>query len=179
MTKYTITTDWQGKEIPSGAHVRWGVSFSSDGIQVEVEAPFYANPRPSAPPGPTERLWEFEVVEIFFLGDDGRYLEVELGPFGHYLVLMLEGKRKVQMSLLPIEYRAVLHRDRWRGRALIPKAYLPEEVVAFNAYAIFEMGGVRNHSALFPLGGDVPDFHRLEDFQSPWSKEGTVHSFRF
>jgi hypothetical protein len=165
MTEYTIRTTWQGKEIPADEQVRWRLSSRANDLLVETDAPFYSNPAPTALPGPIDRLWEFEVVEIFFLGDDDRYLEVELGPFGHYLVLLLNGRRRIEQSLLPIEYSAAVSSNRWQGRAVIPKSYLPKGLSRFNAYAMFERDDVRRHLALFPLGGEKPDFHRLEEFQ--------------
>jgi len=42
------------------------------------------------------------VVEAFFLGTDDRYLEVEVGPHGHYLVLQLHGSRNLVRDHVPI-----------------------------------------------------------------------------
>jgi len=40
-------------------------------------------------------------VEAFFLNEAGQYLELEFGPYGHYLVLLLNGVRvKVDVSYL-------------------------------------------------------------------------------
>jgi hypothetical protein len=35
-------------------------------------------------------LCNHDVVELFLLGKDERYLQPEIGPYGHYLVLQLK-----------------------------------------------------------------------------------------
>ena len=45
--------------------------------------------------GPFLQLWNYETVELFFLNDADQYLEVQLGPHGHYQVILLAGRRKV------------------------------------------------------------------------------------
>ena len=43
--------------------------------------------------------------------------------------------------------------------------YFPPGLNKFNAYAIHGTGDDRKYEALFPVPGEVPDFHRLEHFQ--------------
>jgi hypothetical protein len=133
-------------------------------LAVEVEAPFHGDPPPTAPPGATDRLWEHEVVELFLVGADERYLEVELGPHGHHLVLRLRGRRRVEEQGLAIEFAARRSGMRWSGRALVPAAWLPPGLARCNAYAIHGLGAERRHLAAFPVPGPEPDFHRLECF---------------
>ena len=40
-----------------------------------------------------DRLFDVEVVEAFFLNDAGDYLELEFGPHGQHLMLLLSGRR--------------------------------------------------------------------------------------
>jgi len=134
---------------------------------VEVEAAFHADPPPPAPPGPTDRLWEHEVVELFLLGEGERYLEIELAPHGHHLVLCLGGRRRVERRGMAIEYAARRAGGRWSGRALVPAAWLPRGLARCNAYAAHGAGAARRHLAAFPIPGPEPDFHRLERF-GPW-----------
>ncbi len=61
-------------------------------MEVKITAPYFGNPAPSGPKGAFMKLWEFEVVEAFFLGDEDRYLELEFGPHGHHQILILKGK---------------------------------------------------------------------------------------
>lgn len=41
---------------------------------------------------------------MFFLNKDEEYLEVELGPWGQHLLLMLKGQRTVIKHSLPLDY---------------------------------------------------------------------------
>ena len=46
---------------------------------------------PDAPRGArVANLWEYDVVECFLVGPDGRYLELELGAGGHFLALLFD-----------------------------------------------------------------------------------------
>ena len=48
-----------------------------------------------------------QVVEAFFLNSvTSQYLEVEFGPHGHYLALLLDGKRNAIKTDLRLEYKA-------------------------------------------------------------------------
>ena len=60
------------------------------------------------PPGSYYQLWDYEVVELFFLNSKtGRYLELEFGPHGHYLVLLLAGQGNcIKHGLELADYRA-------------------------------------------------------------------------
>jgi hypothetical protein len=83
----------------------------NDGIEINIQAPFYDDPKP---PGGVEgesyfKLWEHEVVEVFFLSHDDcndRYLEVEFGPYGQHLGLILDGTRNAIKHTFPMEYSA-------------------------------------------------------------------------
>lgn len=46
----------------------------------------------------------FTVVEMFFLNDNEEYLEVELGPWGEHLLLLLKGERNTINHSLPLDY---------------------------------------------------------------------------
>ena len=111
------------------------------------------------------------MVELFLLGRDDRYLEIELGPHGHHLVLALRGERRVERSGLPIDYRCEIDGARFRGEARVPTDWLPPGLERANAYAIRGVGAARRYMAAHPLGGDAPDFHRLADFRPiAWSR---------
>ena len=47
------------------------------------------------------------MVELFLLNDAGLYLEVELGPWGHHLVLLLDNGKDLRHSL-PLAYSGYL-----------------------------------------------------------------------
>ena len=79
-------------------------------------------------------LWNYEVVECFFLaqapGEEPDYLELEFGPHGQHLGLLLHGVRNDIVHSFPIKYEAEISQDRktWRGKAIIPKHYFPGHV---------------------------------------------------
>lgn len=145
-------------------------------LEVHVDAPFHGDLAPAGPVGPTDRLWEHEVVELFIVGlapagEPTPYLEIELSPHGHYLVLELCGVRQVVRSLIPIDYEARVDGARWRGLASLSLRALPDRSVRFNLFAIHGQGAARRYLAMAPVPGDKPDFHRLSYFAAwPWSR---------
>jgi hypothetical protein len=152
---------WDGAPLPTPAAV---VSVTSD-LVVHVSAPFHGDPPPPGPPGPTWRLWEHEVVELFLLGDDAQYLEVELGPHGHHLVLQLHGVRQITAQELPLRYHTTIRDGRWTGQAQLQPSWLPAGPLRANAYAIHGAPGQRSYAAWSPVPGPEPDFHRLQHFR--------------
>ncbi|MEE2665650.1 MAG: hypothetical protein VX681_16150 [Myxococcota bacterium] len=131
---------------------------------LELEAAFHDDPAPPGPAGPTPELWQYEVVELFLLAPPDHYLEVELGPHGHHLVLELRGVRQVVRDELSIDFRAEIDGARWRGRARIPDALVPPDIARLNAFAIHGQRERRRHLAFVPVPGPAPDFHRLERY---------------
>ncbi|XP_053109307.1 UPF0462 protein C4orf33 homolog isoform X8 [Hemicordylus capensis] len=145
------------------------------GMLMEVSAPFFNDP--PAPPGepgkPFSGLWDYEVVEAFFLnGQTEQYLEVELCPHGQHLVLLLSGRRKVCKQELLLLYEVSRVSARWNGRVHLPWSYFPPSTDKFNAFAIHGSGVNRIYEALYPVPPheirkeQKPDFHRLEYFKS-------------
>jgi len=161
---------WDGAPAPDADRVTLEVALTATALRLVVDAPFHGDPPPAAPPGPTDRLWEHEVVELFVLGPGERYTEIELGPHGHHLVLQLEGRRNTVATGLPIDFAATLDGARWRGEALVPRALLPPGPHRINAYAIHGLGAGRRYLAMTPVPGAQPDFHRLDRFErAPWA----------
>lgn len=161
-----IRQTWQGAALlPTEQVDVWLRAWGQD-VCLEVDAPFHGDPAPAAPVGPCPGLWEHEVVELMLLGDDERYLEVELSPHGHQLVLLLEGRRCVVQQGLPLDFEVEASDSgkRWSGRARLPAAWVPPACDRVNAYAIHGVGEARRYLAFRPVGGERPDFHRLERF---------------
>lgn len=157
---------WDGTPIPDEEFAGIEIGFSETGGIVQVASPYHDDPAPGEPPGPTDRLWEYEVVEVLLLGSGG-YLEVELGPHGHYLAIEFAGRREPRRRLIPIDYRVTsLDSTHWTGIALIPAALLPADLDRFNACRIHGSGPARRYLTVFPMPGEAPDFHRLECFGS-------------
>jgi hypothetical protein len=159
-----VVKTWDGVPVRTSEEVRITLEGDAEALVVSVAGAFHGDPPPEAPAGPTDRLWEHEVAELFLVGENDVYTEIELGPHGHHLVLRLGGVRTVIEKCLPIEYSASIEGDRWRGRARIPRALLPDPVQRMNAYAIHGTGEGRRYLAWSPVPGDGPDFHRLHLF---------------
>lgn len=149
------------------------------GLYLRLEAPFYDDPQPPGPVGPTPELWNHEVVELFLVGSapdsgiegtsaDDRvpYCELEMSPWGHYLFLRLEGVRQVVQEALPLPYRARRGHEIWWGEAFIPQRWLPPPPHRINAFAIHGQEGQRQYHAATAVPGVDPDFHQPEHFPS-------------
>lgn len=98
------------------------------------------------------------MVELFVLGPDDRYTEIELGPHGHHLVLQLHGLRNIVARELPLRFEAQILGDRWRGRAWLDTSLLPPGPHRLNAYAIRGVGADRHSFAWSPVSGPQPAF---------------------
>ncbi|KAF2977627.1 hypothetical protein EK904_010732 [Melospiza melodia maxima] len=80
--EFLIEHTWDGLPV-SHEPVSIGLRPDNAGLLMEIRAPFFNDP--PAPPGepgkPFGGLWDYEVVEAFFLSDRSeQYLEVELCP---------------------------------------------------------------------------------------------------
>ncbi len=159
-----VESTWDGQPIPAEERVTVGLRRTARGLKMFIEAPHYGDPLPPGPPGPTEGLWQFEVVELFLCGPGERYLEVELGPGGHHLVLLLEGIRNPVHRGLPLEVLCLQQGGFWVAATELPQAWLPPEPWRANAYAIHGVGDSRRYLAHAPVPGPAPDFHRLQHF---------------
>ena len=165
---------WDGAQADPGERVLLRLAGEADALRIEVDAPFFDDPPPSLPPGPCWGLWEHEVVELFVLGGDGSYTELELGPHGQHLLLRLRARREIVARELPLRYELLAPRKhppgslasgpRWMGTAWLPRALLPPPPHRINAYSIHGAGDARRYLAWEPVPGEVPDFHRLERF---------------
>lgn len=57
----------------------------------------------------------------------------------------------VFQDMLNLTYSAVISGNSWKGIAVIPWEYLPQNVEKFNAYAIHGSGKDRVYESLFPV----------------------------
>ena len=125
---YSISTRWDGTPLPASEAVDFTLTLGDSCLRISFSAPFYNNPAsPAAPPGPCQQLWDYEVFEIFFLGVNDRYVEVEVCPHGQHLVLLLDGVRKPFVDMLPLAYTYSVRDGKWTGHFDIPFAYFPPE----------------------------------------------------
>lgn len=159
-----IDKAWDGAPAATVEAVSLRLSREADALIARIDAPFWGDPAPEAPVGPTWQLWEHEVVELFLLGDGARYLELELGPHGHHLALRLHGVRNIVARDLPVQVSARIAGDRWEGLVQVPCSLLPEGTLRLNATAIHGAGEARRYLSWRPLPGPRPDFHQLAAF---------------
>eukprot|EP00730_Choanoeca_flexa_P004219 TRINITY_DN11634_c0_g1_i2.p1 TRINITY_DN11634_c0_g1~~TRINITY_DN11634_c0_g1_i2.p1 ORF type:complete len:157 (+),score=23.16 TRINITY_DN11634_c0_g1_i2:2-472(+) len=109
----TITTTWDSKALKSNDQVKLKIEPDQAGQQLKfhIDAPFYNDPPPPHEVESTPQLWDYEVVEAFFLGKDDRYLEIEVGPAGHYIALELHGSRNLVRDHMPLEVTTKIAHD--------------------------------------------------------------------
>ncbi|XP_042233602.1 uncharacterized protein LOC121873859 isoform X3 [Homarus americanus] len=175
---YNITTTWNNLPVPN-TPVQFTLQGFQAGVELNVTAPFYNDPAPNGTAGqPFYGLWDYEVVEMFFLNDNDEYLEVELGPWGEHLLLLLKGERNTIKHSLPLDFlvteRTMPIENKpgiWKGSAMIPPGYFPPNVTRMNAYAIHGVDDARDYQALHPAPNNdpdypQPDFHRLSLFRA-------------
>lgn len=156
---------WDGAPCPHAhLHGRVELAARDDGLEIAASLPHQPAPRiPAAPRGArVANLWEYDVVECFLAGAGGRYLEVELGAGGHFLVLSFSAPRVRSDShetlALPVDFAS--DASGWRSRVVIERALVPPGLQALNAFVI--AGGA--HLAYGSLPGAAPDFHQLACF---------------
>lgn len=173
--QYEITTTWNNVSIDAKDYVRIELIHDRDLI-INVSAPFYNDPALpdwSHSPATMDKLYNYEVVEVFLLDSDAsHYLEIELSPKGQYLLLQLNGYRNVTNSGLPLKsYITQIDDNRWHASARVDSSLLPRNVAQFNAYAIHGSNETRQYLSLFPAPTNDsqylnPDFHRLDLFKA-------------
>ena len=155
---------------------------TTNGVAFDVRAPWWQNLAPEGPPRSVWGLWNFEVVEIFIVGDGGRYLELEINPYGHYLMLMLSAPRKIeQKQMSPKQMHCVrasggsdlnARQASWSATGLIsaddlPVPYRDQEMVPYwrvNSFWCFSNHAQRYHCCAYPLPGEQPNFHQPQYF---------------
>ena len=173
-----IASTWDGQPLGHEEVPVLTIRRQSGALIVCVDAPFYDDPRPAQEPGSVDGLWEYEVVEWFVVGEGEPvpYLEVEMGPHGHHLVLQLEGIRNPVRTYQALEYTTQIVGKRWMGEARIPVGWLPSKPVRHNGFAIHGVGKQRVYAAAYPVPGPQPDFHRLTHFGYFTGLDGPVKS---
>ncbi|XP_033743396.1 UPF0462 protein C4orf33 homolog [Pecten maximus] len=170
--EFSITTTWDSQPVDHPpVKITLSRHVGGNDVNIHVDAPFFNDPpNPGGPAGqPFPKLYNYEVVEAFFLNDQDDYLEVELSPHGQHLLLMLRGERNAVKQQLPISYTASIHGNKWEGNAIVPGRYFPRDVTKFNAYAIHGTDPNRVYESLYPVPAgkyQAADFHKLGYFRS-------------
>ncbi len=160
-----IEHHWNGTRCPD-LRRRGELSLGVAGGELEIVASFrHQLPArlPAAPRGSrVANLWEYDVVECFLVGAGGRYLEIELGAAGHFLVLEFDAPRRRVNEHATLVPPLAFHEDalHWHARLRLPLALLPAGLTALNAFAIAGGSFLAHHA----VPGDAPDFHQPEAF---------------
>lgn len=170
---FTIKTLWNSTSMDANHYVELSLSSTRyrDDLIIHINAPFFNDTAPYGVPGPFPQLWNYEVVELFFLASStNHYIELEFSPHGFYLVLLLTDRRQVLKQMLRLtayEVQLLSTNGRWLGQVTVPRAHFPARIDRFNAYAIHGQDDKRTYEALYPApsDSDQPDFHRLELFK--------------
>jgi hypothetical protein len=160
-----LRTSWDGSPLADPRlHGFLALSAATEGLRVRGGLP---DPAPgSAPPAPVgsrvANLWETDVVELFWVGPEGRYVELELGAHGHFLVLSFRAPRArvdEHESLRP-ELRHRLDARGWETSLCLPWSLLPQPLEALGAFALAHGACAAAH----PVPGSTPDFHQPAHF---------------
>lgn len=155
---------WNAGEHPDKElHATIDVSTSDAGIRVTVSAPWRNDMYiPDAPIGRLDGLWDYDVVELFLVGPEHNYLEIELGAGGHWLVLAFDEIRQRSNSYedleLQVDYSKSEHR--WTSSTTIPWEVVPRPVHAWNGFVIARGQFLAAHA----LPGEEPDYHQPDHF---------------
>lgn len=172
--EFFIQHTWDSEPVTHDP-IRIDFSPGQGGLKIEMFGPFFNDPAgPDSPPSQAfPGLWNYEVVETFFLDSTTvNYLEVEFCPHGQHLILLLSGVGQAFQQQLPMVFNATIKGDRWMGEALLPWSYFPPNINKMNCYAIHGSGEGRTYEALYPVPkdelaeGQKPNFHLLEYFQN-------------
>ena len=164
---FYINKEWDGTPLPQNDSIYIEIELQDDGLAFYASAKCYEDtppPTESDSEKGTWELWNYEVVELFFVGENGEYTEVEVGPHGHHLVLTLDAPRSIVEKEIPMLWRPIRSGDHWGGIGLLAYTWLPEKIVRFNAFAIHTTGGKRRYCCHTPLPGPQPDFHQPDRF---------------
>lgn len=181
-----INKDWRGQEsLVAPYNVDFLISQTTGDVMITIDAPFHNDPKPPYSPGKVDNLYDYEVVEVFISGypssyhEDCPYLEIEVGPHGHYFLgffLQEADFDNVDTSIdfenmprMKIDYE----KKRWKCEISVPSFLLPEPMCGedlsvcwrVNTYAIFGVDENRKYLAYSPVPGKTPNFHRLDCFQ--------------
>ena len=159
--KYT----WDGAILPKNEWVYFSLLFLQNGdLEINIHAPFYDDPAPIGKKGSFWQLWEYEVAEIFLVGENGHYTELEFSPHGHYLTLCLDGPRSVIAKEAALQYKSTILEQTWKGHSIVPQHLLPSSIHRVNCFSIHGQNENRRYLSYSPLPHHKPDFHQPARF---------------
>lgn len=156
---------WNGQPCDDARYgVQVWLNHSENGLTLKVTAAVFAEQRiPDAPTNqPCEGLWDYDVVELFLVAENGQYLEVELGAGGHWLALSFDGVRHRSNSYPDFVPKRVFEKGEqtWTSSVIIPWSMIPRPISALNAFAICQ----GSFLAYNPVPGPVANYHQPQTF---------------
>jgi hypothetical protein len=160
-----LRASWDGTPL-ADVRLHGFVALSADarGLRVRGGLPDPSpGPAPAAPAGSrVAKLWETDVVELFWVGPGGCYVEIELGAHGHFLVLSFAAPRERVDDHASLQPEITHHQDErgWETSLRLPWTLLPRPLEALGAFALARGAFVAAH----PVPGDSPDFHQPAHF---------------
>lgn len=168
--KISIDREWHGAVLTDPRPATVDLTWTDRQLRLEIEAPYAYDPPPPGPPASLDGLWEHEVVELFLVEERSldrtpRYLEIELSPHGHHLVLSFDGVRRRAGRHDPLSFEAEILSKRWRGVMTLDRRLAPPAPWRVNAFRIHGSGAARRHHAATPVRGDTPDFHNVHAYE--------------
>lgn len=159
---FVVNRFWNGEACPDETyHAEVWITQGERGLTIRTHALLRDDMQvPSAPRDKRfDGLWDYDVVEVFLVGQDGKYLEVELGAGGQWLVLGFDGVRHRSndyMDFNPDHRNASATPGTWQSIITIPWEMVPQPLARLNTFAIFN----GQHLAMNPVPGKEPDFHQ-------------------
>lgn len=164
----SVRQRWDGTPLDNTDVVRVVIDEADQEIDVQFTAHLLSQHIiPSGMPTFTHGLWDYDVVEVFFARPDGSYLEIEVGPGGHWLVYEFTSYRQASdKTPRPLSYHTNVHDGVWSGAFAIPSTWLgcPLQECRVNVYQIRNTEAGREYLAWRSLPTIAPDFHRVECF---------------
>ena len=165
-TPLVFDTDWRGNHTKAPTRVR--ALWSSTGLYVLWELDATGLNTDQARPIDVERkdLYEEDCVELFLTPDPAqrdRYLEIEVGPFGHFYDLSVDRAAKTHDDAWSSHPRIATHRA--GNKAIIEAVFeAPEIVGALGSgvalpIGLYRMEAKELYLAAFPTHTPKPNFH--------------------
>ena len=169
-----IENAWDGTAVAEYSSSRVELRLTEHGLNLHFSGPLMGDPAPEEPPGRLWGLWNHEVLECFIVGPDSNYLEVEVGPHGHFLILCLHGVRTIVNDAVPAQLQwHTAAGGIWSVSVVVGHEHLPSLPWKMNAFAIYG-ATPRTFLASTPVPGDGPDFHRISQYTQSFSGEWSL-----
>mmetsp|Transcript_37349 Transcript_37349/g.43476 ORF Transcript_37349/g.43476 Transcript_37349/m.43476 type:complete len:192 (-) Transcript_37349:643-1218(-) len=184
MTFLDVAFTWDGNSVPLPQRSSIRFEIDCDDLVVHIDAPYFGDKAPpSEEKGRLWELWEYEVVELFLAGPPDihgvvEYIELEVGPHGHWLALRLKGTRNIIDDNIPLKNVTLetpyhieddtsdgaFGRKRWKACVRMDRKLLPSGPYRALATAANGPPSNRQYLSNVPLPGPEPNFHQLDRF---------------